>query len=41
MEDTKKGWVYVLTHDFMPDVVKIGFTKDLQQRVKSLSGTSA
>jgi len=40
MENTKKGWVYAATNDFMPDVIKIGFTKDLEQRIKSLSNNT-
>ena len=32
--------VYILTNTEMPDLIKIGVTKDLDQRLKSLSGHS-
>lgn len=34
------GIVYVLANPAMPDYVKIGITQDLQDRMKSLDGTS-
>ena len=34
---SKKGIVYVLSNPAMPEIVKIGKTSDLTERMKSLS----
>ena len=39
-EDDNRGIVYILTHDYMPDIVKIGRTKNLKDRMSQLSNTS-
>ena len=39
-EDDNWGIVYILTHKFMPDLVKIGKTKNLKDRMGQLSNTS-
>ena len=32
--------VYILTNEIMPEVIKIGITKNLEERIKSLDNTS-
>ena len=40
-EDDNRGIVYILTHKFMPDLVKIGKTKNsLPNRMSQLNNTS-
>lgn len=37
MSRYEKGFIYVLTNEVMPDVCKIGITKNLDRRVNELS----
>ena len=34
------GYIYAVTNKYIPGLVKIGYTKDLDQRIKSLSNSS-
>lgn len=36
----KKGYIYIMTNEFMPNIIKIGKTTDLQKRLNDLYKTS-
>jgi len=36
----KKGYIYIMTNEFMPNIIKIGKTIDLQKRLNDLYKTS-
>lgn len=42
MEETKSGYIYVLTNESFhrENWIKIGYAEDVEKRVKELSGTA-